>query len=559
MKNCFGYSTSAPQAAIPQASPNLPVCPVCGGLECFCRPRFFAGQMLTEEDLNRLDHYIVAKNRLHNRYLHGWGVVCGLEVVCSPCDDKVLVKSGYALSPCGEDIILCANETVDICQLIQDCRRLTPPICDPPKPRGTEACPEVTEQWVLAIRYAERPSRGVMPLRGSSAPCCSRCNCGGSPTCGCSCHETARAATKAAGCSPSADAARTFQRTGLNQCEPTVTCESYAFEVYTPPEPPPPGAIAAYFQKCLDLEAISKLKPPFPDDPKQWQHWCCQLQENILDFLEGHPIDDCTALERLIGFECPASEDEEGAQYRARVIHMLASRTGNYLRYCACSALLPPCPEPVADPRVPLATITIRKRDCKILSICNWGQRRLALTVPSLQYWLSFLPFGRQLQELLAGLCCGQPVKMTPRVLTTAKVPVTQMATAKTDTSQDFLTSWFKSLATGGSPADFQTHFMAALGARDEAGNALISEDELRNPLQYLMLNHLVRPLAENLIPAEARGTLAAVAANLIKPAAGLDEQIKVVADLKSQVAELWKTVKQQHTKLNKLMKAQPK
>ena len=30
-------------------------CPDCGGLECLCRPRFFAGQLLTEETMNQLD------------------------------------------------------------------------------------------------------------------------------------------------------------------------------------------------------------------------------------------------------------------------------------------------------------------------------------------------------------------------------------------------------------------------------------------------------------------------------------------------------------------------
>ena len=69
----------------------------CDGLECLCRPRYFAGQLLTDEDLRRLDHYIVAKNRLHNRYLHGTGVVCGLEVVCNPCDPTVTVRTGFAL------------------------------------------------------------------------------------------------------------------------------------------------------------------------------------------------------------------------------------------------------------------------------------------------------------------------------------------------------------------------------------------------------------------------------------------------------------------------------
>ena len=39
-----------------------PCCPDCGALECLCRPRFFAGQLLSEQDLNRLDQYIKNKN-----------------------------------------------------------------------------------------------------------------------------------------------------------------------------------------------------------------------------------------------------------------------------------------------------------------------------------------------------------------------------------------------------------------------------------------------------------------------------------------------------------------
>ena len=70
--------------------PEPEKCSTCGMLECLCRPRFFAGQVLTADDLNRLDHYIRAKHRLHNRQLHGWGVVNGLEVTCNPCDDGVV-------------------------------------------------------------------------------------------------------------------------------------------------------------------------------------------------------------------------------------------------------------------------------------------------------------------------------------------------------------------------------------------------------------------------------------------------------------------------------------
>jgi hypothetical protein len=84
-------------------------CPVCQGLRCMERPRYFAGQLLTETELNSEQEYVRAKQRLHNRYLHGSGVVCGLQVVCSDCDGWVTIKEGYAIDPCGNDVIVCAD------------------------------------------------------------------------------------------------------------------------------------------------------------------------------------------------------------------------------------------------------------------------------------------------------------------------------------------------------------------------------------------------------------------------------------------------------------------
>src|SRR5713101_1511831 len=118
---------SMASTAAPCTDPCVTTCPSCGGLQCLCRPRFFAGQLLTDDDLSLLNNYIVEKNKLHNRYLHGWGVVCGMEVVCSPCNNLVTVKSGYALSPCGEDIIVCQDTPVDICTLVLKCKRQAPP------------------------------------------------------------------------------------------------------------------------------------------------------------------------------------------------------------------------------------------------------------------------------------------------------------------------------------------------------------------------------------------------------------------------------------------------
>src|ERR1051325_4252758 len=103
----------------------------CGDVGCntcrnqgFVRPRFFAGQLLTEEDLQKLIDYTVAKNRLHNQRLWGDGVVCGLEVGCNPCGGgKVTVNPGYALDCCGNDLVLSCPLELDINAMVRDLKR----------------------------------------------------------------------------------------------------------------------------------------------------------------------------------------------------------------------------------------------------------------------------------------------------------------------------------------------------------------------------------------------------------------------------------------------------
>src|SRR4051794_15852187 len=66
------------------------------GLSAFVRPRFFGGMLLTEDDLQAVDDYAVAKRRLTNRHVFGPGVVCGLAVDCDPCKPGWLtVTPGY--------------------------------------------------------------------------------------------------------------------------------------------------------------------------------------------------------------------------------------------------------------------------------------------------------------------------------------------------------------------------------------------------------------------------------------------------------------------------------
>lgn len=90
--------------------------------KAFSRPNFFAGQLLTDEDLRDAMNYFVEKNRLHNRNFLGEGVVCGLRVDPHPCPesrDKVVVRSGHAINGCGDDLVLDQQE-VDVSALLRD-------------------------------------------------------------------------------------------------------------------------------------------------------------------------------------------------------------------------------------------------------------------------------------------------------------------------------------------------------------------------------------------------------------------------------------------------------
>lgn len=99
----------------------------CGGdatrTSAFVRPRFFAGQLLTEDDLGLLVDYVTAKSRLHNRSLSGPGVVRGLGVTCDPCGGgTVAVHPGHAFDCAGNDIVVSCTERVDVRALVREQR-----------------------------------------------------------------------------------------------------------------------------------------------------------------------------------------------------------------------------------------------------------------------------------------------------------------------------------------------------------------------------------------------------------------------------------------------------
>src|SRR5438105_15425309 len=78
-------TASTAAARTTRTSMAAPAAPCCTGLECIEKPRFFFGRLLTDLDLDAAMNYIARKNRLHNRYLFGAGVDCGVAVQCDRC------------------------------------------------------------------------------------------------------------------------------------------------------------------------------------------------------------------------------------------------------------------------------------------------------------------------------------------------------------------------------------------------------------------------------------------------------------------------------------------
>ena len=73
------------------------------------RVRYFDGQLLTAEDLQAEQQYFLNRLRLHNRYLHGHGVVSGLKVSTSSDSSSsgvVHVEPGYAIDCYGNEVVV---------------------------------------------------------------------------------------------------------------------------------------------------------------------------------------------------------------------------------------------------------------------------------------------------------------------------------------------------------------------------------------------------------------------------------------------------------------------
>ncbi len=96
------------------------LCPSCE-LAPFTRNHYFTGKLLLERDFSDETLFHMEKLRHHHQRLHGWGVVCGLEV--TPHKDEVCrhrfvcIEPGTAIDCCGHEIVVRQRDCVDLEQI----------------------------------------------------------------------------------------------------------------------------------------------------------------------------------------------------------------------------------------------------------------------------------------------------------------------------------------------------------------------------------------------------------------------------------------------------------
>jgi hypothetical protein len=116
--------------------------------EVLLRPRYFTGQLLSVADLQLEQDYLRQKLRRHNRAVHGVGIVRGLgvsvEAATDAPDGRLRVESGYAIDPCGNELVLGRGAVL--------------------------ALPEDGERLFVSMRHWDRPCSPVSSTDGESMP-----------------------------------------------------------------------------------------------------------------------------------------------------------------------------------------------------------------------------------------------------------------------------------------------------------------------------------------------------------------------------------------------------
>jgi hypothetical protein len=335
------------------------------------RPTFFAGQLLAEDDLDAISVYVTAKNRLHNRYLVGAGVVCGLEVRCHRSEGgKVVVTSGYAVDCCGEDLYVPCDVTVDVVELV----RTLP---------TDHACLDPC----LEVAATGRPGSGDAR---AGTPAALTTHAGDTGTNGN--HGVRRYLLGLEYVEQDADSTMTYSLGCGHRpsCEPTRRAEGFRFVLQCEASACEPPTLAGSLQACLG-DQFEKMVALLGGDAtvaalQEVQQWLLARY----DRLSGSRCDAACAIRAVVVDD---NSLEQAAEQLRDAVRLL-------VRDCVCRAANPVC-APCCDTVVPLARLTVD--ECEVVEICM-AVRDYVLTGTTMRYWLAAM---RDFNGCLRAFCCG--------------------------------------------------------------------------------------------------------------------------------------------------------
>ncbi len=360
----------------------------------FLRPRFFAGQLLTEDDLEALVTYTAAKSRLHNRYLVGAGVVGGLEVSCHPTKPGwVRVAAGYALDCCGEDIVVPCAVEVDVNELIAamprkaSCDEPCPP--DDTKRLGGRPC----RTYTLVVSYAEEPAEILTAYPVDDEPC------GSSSGSRCEVSLVREGFRIGLRCG-SPDDERRWMLDDIVACwgrlcrgTPDVERER-ATDISVSPESATRSVLSSLrvaVDRMVPCRRRLAALAASDDHTVGDRQFVIDVRQAMIEALETTGLTDCTLLCDVTAVRVGDSPNEAAG----RLVPLLQAM----MVECVCRAVNPPLAT-CDDPAVVLATVCVDA--CEVIDICN-SARHLVISGPALGHWL---PLG-SFHQLLEELCCG--------------------------------------------------------------------------------------------------------------------------------------------------------
>ena len=282
---------------MPQATKNhmakAPPATACSDVVGFTRLHYFHGQALGAVDLRQEQAYHLEKARLRNRLLHGWGIVCGLDVEvvpkqpCDPDDETpnasvLVVAPGAALDCQGNEVIVREPRPVELNALLSE------------KELG-ELCRKPGNVY-LTLCYHEQPIDPARPLLAA-------------------------------------------------QCEPVAACQygrvRETFRIRASTTRPDPGPDCepcggACGDDCLELAAIVRFNPDVPIEPWQLEfsgrrplarHDLAEI--SAINWVHGatYPLEGAKALLKD-GFEVRFSRPVQVASLRDHVVELTVIEGG---------------------------------------------------------------------------------------------------------------------------------------------------------------------------------------------------------------------------------------